>query len=277
MRFQKPYSRTIGLVLVLLLCFTLLINTTAAQSESGYAVRFTHVLILCAADPYLGEEGQYGAYLQYGGTWQSPGEAVMTDHFTAPGIDIGGDLYFATSGSGKFTYNYDPTSWGAFFSADMQYPFTFQIKVRMIIDGLLDGSAPDQVRGGTVVAQTIATATCTGPGYTPVTIQNSPGADDDGGFQPDDGRLNVDAGAPVSIYCQGKDVQIYAINSDSEGELALMVTADQLGGDPPSENTLLAQADLIRLYRLTTGELQVNVGPDFEGKEYVFIWNGCES
>ena len=38
---------------------------------------------------------------------------------------------------------------------------------------------------------------------------------------------------------------------------------------------LVAESGNIRLYRMTTGELQVRNGPNADGKEYAFIWDGC--
>ncbi len=42
----------------------------------------------------------------------------------------------------------------------------------------------------------------------------------------------------------------------------------------PAVNTLLASADGVEVYVLTTGEIQVNAGPDAEGKIHVKIFNG---
>ncbi len=42
----------------------------------------------------------------------------------------------------------------------------------------------------------------------------------------------------------------------------------------PAVNTLLASADGVAVYVLTTGEIQVNAGPDAEGKIHVKIFNG---
>jgi hypothetical protein len=44
--------------------------------------------------------------------------------------------------------------------------------------------------------------------------------------------------------------------------------------DHPAVNTLIASADGVSVYVLTTGEIQVNAGPDAEGKIHVKIFNG---
>jgi hypothetical protein len=42
----------------------------------------------------------------------------------------------------------------------------------------------------------------------------------------------------------------------------------------PAKNTLLASGEGVAVYVLTTGEIQVNAGPDAEGKYHVKIFNG---
>ncbi len=42
----------------------------------------------------------------------------------------------------------------------------------------------------------------------------------------------------------------------------------------PAENTLLASAEGVQVYVLTTGEIQINAGPDAEGKTHVKIFDG---
>lgn len=95
-------------------------------------------------------------------------------------------------------------------------------------------------------------------------------------FRPDS-RINPHQEAPVAVYCQDDDLVFYAIGADSKGTLALYVPASDLEDTSPAVNTLIAQADPgISLYRLTSGDLQMNVGPDTEGKYYVYMWNNCD-
>lgn len=95
-------------------------------------------------------------------------------------------------------------------------------------------------------------------------------------FRPDS-RINPHQEAPVAVYCQDDDLVFYAIGADSKGTLALYVKASQLTDTTPAVNTLIAQADPgISLYRLTNGQLQMNVGPDAEGKYYTYIWSDCD-
>jgi hypothetical protein len=45
--------------------------------------------------------------------------------------------------------------------------------------------------------------------------------------------------------------------------------------DNPEKNMLIKTYYEFSLFKLTTGEYQLNVGPDFENKVQVIIWTGC--
>lgn len=103
-------------------------------------------------------------------------------------------------------------------------------------------------------------------------------------FEPGDDRINRQAYAYASVYCQADEqrVGIYGIHSTGAGEFndgsgfpAIFVPYAELPPTPTDGNVLIAQYANIEFYRLTTGEYQVNAGPDPEGKEYVLIWDGC--
>lgn len=89
-------------------------------------------------------------------------------------------------------------------------------------------------------------------------------------WTPNDGRLNVEAAAPLAIYCGPHSIYAYA-----PGYLVLEAphsVIDQVG--LPPINTLLAEGpNGERLFRLIGGEFQVNVRNG--DQEYVFIWDGC--
>ncbi|GAB4572615.1 MAG: hypothetical protein Kow0077_12520 [Anaerolineae bacterium] len=84
-----------------------------------------------------------------------------------------------------------------------------------------------------------------------------------------DGRINAyDIAAPVAVYpahyADGTGLHFYAIDDAGEGDLVLEVTPATIAAVPelPAQNTLIASTPdgSIALYRLTTGEFQVNAG-----------------
>jgi hypothetical protein len=85
--------------------------------------------------------------------------------------------------------------------------------------------------------------------------------DDDPGppFIPGDDRLNVDAAAPVSIYCRDDGIHVYSIDRFGTGRLAFIATFNEINAvGTPLVNTLIDSGAGIGLFRLTTGEFQVN-------------------
>lgn len=97
-----------------------------------------------------------------------------------------------------------------------------------------------------------------------------------------DGRLNhADAAAGAIIYClPDAGIAVYDVDTISRGDLALSISAAELAAFPivPEENTLVtaSSSGAIRLYRLTSGELQINAPGIYPtDPEYVYIWNGC--
>ncbi|KAB2861286.1 MAG: hypothetical protein F9K46_08685 [Anaerolineae bacterium] len=97
-------------------------------------------------------------------------------------------------------------------------------------------------------------------------------------------RVNQAATMPIVIYTPTfaavRDgnlfIEIWALNEDRIWQPALYITKAKLTALPefPSENVLIARADNISVYKLTTGEYQVNVGPLEDGKVHVVIFEG---
>jgi hypothetical protein len=93
-----------------------------------------------------------------------------------------------------------------------------------------------------------------------------------------DGRLNnCDAGQTAAVYCLADgSVKILAIYK-SKGYDALLVTPAEIAKVPakPAVNTAIKTGNGATLYRLTSGELQVNRAEDVTGKLYSFIFKDC--
>ncbi len=98
-----------------------------------------------------------------------------------------------------------------------------------------------------------------------------------------DGRINrFEAYAQAAIYttdyADGTGLHIYGIDdANGMGTLALEVTPAMIAAVPeqPAANTLIAASPdgRVALYRLTTGEFQVNTGPNVEGYMDVVIFS----
>ncbi|MFO7323013.1 MAG: hypothetical protein DIU68_014905 [Chloroflexota bacterium] len=92
-----------------------------------------------------------------------------------------------------------------------------------------------------------------------------------------DDRVNQDNAASVAIYCRPEGIAIWDIDVTGRGTPLFLVSHSVVQSlpQPLAENTLLAEYGGYRLYALTSGELQLNGPPDWEGKSYEFIWDGC--
>jgi len=94
----------------------------------------------------------------------------------------------------------------------------------------------------------------------------------------EDDRLDRRWGMPLASYCRNNGFHFYLIDENSRGILRLIVSREQIDAVPekPEHNTLIAESEeKIRLYRLTTGEFQVNYGPNTNGDEYAWSWITC--
>lgn len=94
------------------------------------------------------------------------------------------------------------------------------------------------------------------------------------GFEDDRiGHLGGDA----AVYVRDTSIVVYGIDNQSGGHP--VVEVDIAGLDVPAQplvNTLIASSEdgLYQVYILTTGEYQVNIGPDAEGEVRVLIFRG---
>ncbi|MCK6577709.1 MAG: hypothetical protein L6Q98_06355 [Anaerolineae bacterium] len=85
---------------------------------------------------------------------------------------------------------------------------------------------------------------------------------------------------PYHLYTptSGDDcsIDLWLFEGD-KGSRYIRMTSAQLAryAEFPTENLLLRERGVIALYKLTTGEYQVNVGPDAEHKVYVINFTGC--
>jgi hypothetical protein len=101
---------------------------------------------------------------------------------------------------------------------------------------------------------------------------------DPGCFGPGDDRVNPDNNTQAAIYCRPQGVAIWSIDVRAQGHFEFLATRQLIESIPADlgANALVAEYHGFRLYALTSGELQLNTPPNWENKEYVFTWSGCD-
>lgn len=94
-----------------------------------------------------------------------------------------------------------------------------------------------------------------------------------------DGRMNPRHGDLIAaIYSQNDGINVYCVNNSSQGYFSFRVDASTVAGFPshPSANTLVASSVhcAVHFYILTSGEFQINIGPDAGGDVREMIFTG---
>ncbi|MBL8160902.1 MAG: hypothetical protein JNJ61_02880 [Anaerolineae bacterium] len=88
-----------------------------------------------------------------------------------------------------------------------------------------------------------------------------------------DGRLNFQHCDKVALYPlqteDGTDLSVWVVEPDGVGKFAVNVPDTALK-QATDVDTLLEETRTVRVYRLARGGVQVNYGPDAEGKVFVF-------
>ena len=244
--------------LVLLLVFSFLIFVLPVQAASD-SIQIISASVTCGK-----MDGFWGAAYS------------MTTNYSANGDRIIDEYINISTGGRADTYHYIGAGTTTLLSPGYLYaeiipglPYTVDLVMELYAATTIHYDNGRNIIDGPMVARSSASFICTHEGPAEVITSN--------GFDPGDGRIKPDAAAPVAVYCHDYGIDVYRINPDSTGSLVFTATnaeIDAVGKSPP-ENTLIDYYGNIRLYRLTTGEFQVNAGPDSEGKEYVLIWDGC--
>lgn len=98
----------------------------------------------------------------------------------------------------------------------------------------------------------------------------------------EDERLNSNLCEPLAVYPieseTGVDIAIYKVSRGSDvGEFMLYLPAELFASlpDEVAENCTIASSDNgeVVVYRLSSGQYQINIGPDEEGKVFAYIFN----
>lgn len=229
------------LTVIILLSF---VSTTQA---AGYFVNFT-----LRGGAYCDKTG---AFIPETFDYNIPAGTTLTQIQSLNGTVLGINtvaLPFSGSGSGSAVA-------GASFPTT-NYPYTFVASITFNFAG--SGTYTDTF-----------TLVCNNGVVVSVSVKNGNGSSG-GGSGPifDDGRLNMDALETAAIYCLADgSVRVYVPGSPlwtiafdaSPAEIASVATK-------PLKNTLIKSGKGAFLYRLTSGELQIN-----SSNNYVFIFKDC--
>jgi hypothetical protein len=92
-------------------------------------------------------------------------------------------------------------------------------------------------------------------------------------FSPDEDGVMI--GPDAILYRDDGAIEIWAPDADDNWNPVIRLSADDAADyeDAPETNTLVEQAGTVALYKLTSGEWQVNSGPDAEGKVQVVVFD----
>ena len=101
-----------------------------------------------------------------------------------------------------------------------------------------------------------------------------------------DGRLSYTLCQPLAVYPvvsdDGIGLTIYLVSRGSDiGQFMLYIPAETFNELPDTlaENCTIASSEdgRVVVYLLTSGQIQINVGPDEEGKVFAYIFNDLQS
>lgn len=182
-----------------------------------------------------------------------------------------GSLPAGSSSSTQITPN--------FATSEAYPPFAFTVQIETFVKGVLQDTATARVE-------------CTGDmnsnvyAVTPLTGENPFAANRvvDACPQLRDERINSDpsrdCAAPIAVYVDEFGIKIYGVNPyNSTGLIALFIPVEEIDAlGIPTENTLLGETTLLasgrqmRVYRLTSGEFQLDTFYA-DGKPYSIIWD----
>jgi hypothetical protein len=75
----------------------------------------------------------------------------------------------------------------------------------------------------------------------------------------------------------GTAIDVFMVDGSSQGQYLFTINAADFGdylNNPPAQDMLIDHVGNVSVYVLSTGEVQVNYGPDANGKTYVIIMEG---
>jgi len=142
-----------------------------------------------------------------------------------------------------------------------------------------------EITSGTVEVQLATNPAVTSGPYTWDCNSQSviPGSGGGPVFTGDDDRINLSHGELMAVLYARPDrankpgIHVYGVSSASTGFLLGIYSYSDFEkylGKPPAENTRIRSIGKSTLYVLTTGEFQINIGPDEKGEVTQVVFTG---
>lgn len=166
------------------------------------------------------------------------------------------------SGNGKSNFPVFST----LFPTSQNYPYVYTVTYSVSVAG-------EQISTSTLSVKCTSATTA-------IILVNTLGFANSGASvaAPPDNRLNWGYGDSnvAVVYADTAGLGVYLYNNKSY--IPNFITKSDIAkylDNPPSENTLIASTGAVKVYVLTTGEIQFNM-TDKEGKNYVFIMSDLD-
>lgn len=264
MYFNQPKRLHIILIgiLVLLLSLLMVLPAAAVGEATSFSVSLVKVTVPTNYPPVC--SGDIDVTFDYA----SNGIVSFDYTVTVSGIPVSGNITL-------------PSTSGAVVRATQTFTIPVPIPAGTTLDVVVSGygDAGFATQLDTADVQWLCDQGYSAPAGAPAPSVSAPSVQVAPPTPPPDGRLNIKS-ADVVLYPNGHDgIDVYGVDEDSNGFLVFSVGKAELNALPdcPATNILIAANDpanpTIALYKLTTCQYQLNIGPDQDGKVSVYIFD----
>lgn len=213
-------------------------------------------------------------------------DTVFTQCNSFPGVFEGGFRVIAKDGDGLVANDPNPLNFRLVVSTqygsevlDISTNSTTAQSFAMTFTG------SPAITSGNVEVQLATNPSVTSGAYTWDCVNQTVNPGGGGGpvFTGDDDRLNLSHGELMAVLYARTDrsgkpgVHVYGISGASTGYLLGVYSYsdfEKFLGKPPSENTKIKSIGKSTLYALTSGEFQINIGPDEKGELHQVVFSG---
>jgi predicted outer membrane repeat protein len=278
-------------------------STLTGQASGGAIFNFAGGTATITGSTFTGNQaGDDGGAIANGGVITISG-STFTNNQAGSGVDNRGG---ALANGGIMTVTGSAFSGNTAFSGSVvaQQNIGFPLNTTISSSNFLGnpGTAVEWIAGPTIDARNNFWNSATGPSgaapgtgdaisinvlYDPFITGAQPVVSGPVSLTGPDDRINPGQGDTyAAVYVRRDDegraaIHIYCVNNQSQGYLGLVVTQDAVEAvdAAPEINTLVAESDFcnVAFYALTSGEYQINIGPDRGGDVRVLIFRGLNA